>query len=40
MIPLVATKKEFDILKAMIDRVAAEVARETGHRRSTTWSAP
>ena len=30
MIPLIATKKELDILKAMIDRVAAEVARETG----------
>ena len=30
MIPLIATKKEFDILKAMIDRIAAEVTRETG----------
>jgi pyruvate,orthophosphate dikinase len=30
MIPLAATKKEFDVLKAMIDRVGAEVARETG----------
>ncbi|HUZ73852.1 MAG TPA: pyruvate, phosphate dikinase [Stellaceae bacterium] len=30
MIPLVATKKELDILKAMIDRVAAAVANETG----------
>jgi pyruvate,orthophosphate dikinase len=30
MIPLVATKKEFDILKVMIDRIGAEVARETG----------
>ncbi len=30
MIPLVATKKEVDVLKAMIDRVAAAVARETG----------
>jgi pyruvate, orthophosphate dikinase len=30
MIPLIATKAEFDVLKAMVDRVAAEVARETG----------
>ncbi len=30
MIPLAATKKEIDLLKAVIDRVAAEVARETG----------
>ncbi len=30
MIPLIATKKELDILKTMIDRVAAEVAKETG----------
>ncbi|MBM3533963.1 MAG: pyruvate, phosphate dikinase [Alphaproteobacteria bacterium] len=30
MIPLIATKKELDILKAMIDRVAGEVTRETG----------
>ncbi len=30
MIPLVGTKKEFDILKVMIDRIGAEVARETG----------
>jgi pyruvate,orthophosphate dikinase len=30
MIPLAATKKEFDVLKAMIDRIGAEVARETG----------
>jgi pyruvate,orthophosphate dikinase len=29
MIPLVATKKEIDVLKAVVDRVAAEVARET-----------
>jgi pyruvate,orthophosphate dikinase len=32
MIPLIATKKEFDLLKTMIDRVGAEVARETGER--------
>jgi pyruvate,orthophosphate dikinase len=32
MIPLIATKKEFDLLKAMIDRVGAEVARESGER--------
>jgi pyruvate,orthophosphate dikinase len=30
MIPLVALKKELDILKAMIDRIAGEVAKETG----------
>ena len=30
MIPLVATRREFDILKQVIDRVAGEVARETG----------
>lgn len=30
MIPLIATKKEFDILKAMIERVAAEITKETG----------
>ncbi len=30
MIPLVATRREFDILKLVIDRVAGEVARETG----------
>ncbi len=30
MVPLVATKRELDILKAVIDRVAAEVAEEKG----------
>ena len=30
MIPLIATKKELDVIKASIDRVAAEVARESG----------
>jgi len=30
MIPLVATKKEFDVIKAMIDRVADEVKATTG----------
>ena len=30
MIPLIATKKEFDLLKVMIDRVAEEVRRATG----------
>src|SRR5208282_5489082 len=30
MIPLIATKKEFDLLKAMIDRVAEEVGRAAG----------
>jgi len=30
MIPLVATKKELDILKEMIDRIGAEVMKETG----------
>jgi pyruvate,orthophosphate dikinase len=32
MIPLAATRKELDILKAVIDRVAAEVMRESGAR--------
>jgi pyruvate, orthophosphate dikinase len=30
MIPLVATRTEFEVVKAMIDKVGAEVARETG----------
>src|ERR1700719_4165765 len=30
MIPLVSMKKEFDILKTMIDRVAGEVVQQTG----------
>ena len=30
MIPLIATKKELDILKQMVDRIGAEVAKETG----------
>ncbi len=30
MVPLVATKRELDILKAVIDRVAGEVAKEKG----------
>jgi len=30
MIPLVATKKELDIIKASIDRIAAEVGKEAG----------
>ena len=30
MIPLIATRKELDILKDLIDRVAAEVAKEAG----------
>jgi pyruvate,orthophosphate dikinase len=30
MIPLIATKREFDILKATVDRVAVEVGREKG----------
>src|SRR5215469_12871194 len=30
MIPLIATKKELDLLKAMVDRVGAEVAKEKG----------
>jgi len=30
MIPLIATEKEFDLLKAMVDRIGAEVAEETG----------
>ncbi|MBM3549294.1 MAG: pyruvate, phosphate dikinase [Alphaproteobacteria bacterium] len=30
MIPLIATKKELDILKTMIDRVAGQVAKESG----------
>jgi pyruvate,orthophosphate dikinase len=32
MIPLIATKKELDILKEMVDRVAIEVAAEKGGR--------
>ena len=31
MIPLVATKKELEILKALVDRVAADVFAEKGH---------
>jgi pyruvate,orthophosphate dikinase len=31
MVPLVGTKKELDILKAVIDRVAAEVSKKAGH---------
>jgi pyruvate,orthophosphate dikinase len=30
MIPLIVTKKEFDILKALVDRVAKEITKETG----------
>ncbi|MEE9250026.1 MAG: pyruvate, phosphate dikinase [Alphaproteobacteria bacterium] len=30
MIPLIATRREFDILKELIDKVAAEVSKETG----------
>ena len=30
MIPLIATKREFDILKEMVDRVAGEVTKATG----------
>jgi pyruvate, orthophosphate dikinase len=30
MIPLIATKKELDVLKAMVDRVGAEVEKEKG----------
>jgi pyruvate,orthophosphate dikinase len=30
MIPLIATKREIDILKELVDRVAGEVRRETG----------
>ena len=32
MIPLIATKAEFDILKVLVDRVADEVSNETGTR--------
>jgi pyruvate,orthophosphate dikinase len=32
MIPLIATKKELDLLKAMVDRIGAAVASETGVR--------
>ncbi len=32
MIPLIATKAEFDILKILVDRVADEVSNETGAR--------
>ena len=30
MIPLIATKKELDILKALVDRVAAEISQQSG----------
>jgi pyruvate,orthophosphate dikinase len=30
MIPLIATKREFDILKEMVDRVAAEISKASG----------
>jgi len=30
MIPLIATKKEFDILKEMVDRIAADMMKQTG----------
>jgi pyruvate,orthophosphate dikinase len=36
MIPLVATKKELEILKALVDRVAAEVFAEKGTRSITS----
>ncbi len=32
MIPLIATKRELDILKAMVDRVAAEVTKASGQK--------
>ena len=32
MIPLIGTKKEFDILKAVIDRVAGEVMTSSGRK--------
>ncbi len=32
MVPLVATKREFDIVKDLVDRVASEVARQSGSR--------
>jgi pyruvate,orthophosphate dikinase len=32
MIPLVATRKEFDVLKVVIDRIADDVERETGRK--------
>jgi pyruvate,orthophosphate dikinase len=34
MIPLVATKKELDLIKVSIDRIAAEVDKSTGHKLS------
>ncbi|HZD26121.1 MAG TPA: putative PEP-binding protein, partial [Alphaproteobacteria bacterium] len=34
MLPLIATRREFDLLKARIDAVAAEVQKETGGRLS------
>ncbi len=41
MIPLVATKKELDVLKAMIDRIGAEVTRaRPGVELALYWSAP
>ncbi|MDR3517970.1 MAG: pyruvate, phosphate dikinase [Azospirillaceae bacterium] len=32
MIPLVATRKEFELLKTMVDRVAAEISQAQGHK--------
>ncbi len=40
MIPLVATKKELDILKELVDRIGAARRQGVGRRRSLIWSAP
>ena len=39
MIPLVATRRELEILKALVDRVADAGLRREGARRSTISSA-
>jgi len=39
MVPLIATKREFDILKEMIDATGAEIPRRAASP-SSTWSAP
>jgi pyruvate,orthophosphate dikinase len=40
MIPLVATKRELEILRGLVDRVAAQVFEERRAARSNSSSAP
>ena len=40
MVPLIATKLEFDLVKARIDAMAEAVAAETKHQGRPTRSAP